>query len=85
MQVNKVTVSGDLGNFKQGEVLTDRSQIAAYYRLSVNEGAGKDTNLSDAQILSIIDRVNVSECGEEDYDDIDVLRTDALENRATAA
>lgn len=81
MAVDKVIVSGNLGEFKAGQVLTDRREIALYYRLGVNEGADEPTTLTTDQILEIIDNVDVSEC-DGDPTDTDVLRTEALERSA---
>lgn len=81
MAVDKVIVSGNLGEFRGGQTLTDRREIALYYRLSVNEGADEPTTLTTDEILEIIDNVDVSEC-DGDPSDIDVLRTEALEMSA---
>jgi hypothetical protein len=75
MAVTEVIVSGELGRFTSGQVLTDRNEIAEYYRLSVNEGADEKTTLTNDQILIIIDEVDVTGF---DPDDVDVLRTEAL-------
>lgn len=74
----KVVVSGDLGRFKQGQILTEDKEIAAYYRDSVNEGADKPCKLSDEQILDIVKKVPAG-TDNLDPDDIDVVRTEALE------
>lgn len=78
--ITKTTVSGDLGRFQQGQVLTDRAEIAEYYRLSLNEGRDHPLQVPDAEILKVIDAVDVASITDGDVDsDIDVVRTEALE------
>lgn len=83
MLVNKVEVSGDIGEFTTGQILVDRAEIAKYYRQSLLEGADDVdavAQLSDDNILKIVDATDISECTDGDIlSDIDVLRTDALE------
>ncbi len=81
MPVTNVEVSGDIGEFKAGSILVDRKMIAKYYRVSLNEGADRPTQLTDDEILACIDKVDVTGLGTGDSDisDIDVVRTEALE------
>jgi hypothetical protein len=48
------TVTGDLGRFVGGQVLSSNQDIADYYRTMVNEGADNETLLSNEQILTIV-------------------------------
>lgn len=76
-KVTSVTVSGHLHPFKQGQVLDDRPTIALYYRMSVNEGRDAPADITDETILAIIDEESIPEGMEPD--DIDVVRTEAIE------
>jgi len=50
----QVTVTGNIGSFKGGQILKSDKTIAAYYRTVANEGSDNPTTLSDADILKIV-------------------------------
>jgi hypothetical protein len=71
-----ITVTGDTGPFKTNQVLTKASDVAKYYRLSVNEYLASPTTLTDQQILEV---VNLTQ-----GDDMDA-ECERVENLATKA
>lgn len=79
-----VTVSGNIGPFAQGDVLSTKQQIVAYYRAILNEGADTETTLSDDQIYAAIQVVSIAGM-EGDLDAIDEARQSYLETIETTA
>lgn len=74
-----IVVSGNLGPFKQGEVLTRDPAKAAYFTLQLNEikDDGKETSLSSAEIIRVINETNTDGMSPED---VDITIVEALEN-----
>lgn len=77
-----VTVSGNIGPFAQGDVLSTKQQIVAYYRAIMNEGADTETTLSDDQIYAAVQTVSIAGM-EGDLDAIDEARQSYLETIET--
>lgn len=69
----QVTVTGDLGSFKTGQVLTTGKEIADYHRVVLNEGADEPTSLSDEQIVTVVRTIA------GDSEDAEVERVGALQ------
>lgn len=67
------TVTGDIGAFTAGQVLTDEANVATYYRTVANEGADRPTKLTDKDILAIVLSV------EGDNEDAEMERVSLIE------
>lgn len=62
----KFTVTGDLGGFKQGQELTDKTQIIGYFTMMVNEGRkGGNINLTADEVFECITTTPKSDDPEE--------------------
>ena len=73
----KVIISGDIGSFKTGQVLSDDAKIASYYRTCVNEGADKPTTMTDEDILAC---VYAHQDETMTPDDLDMVRIEQIES-----
>lgn len=62
------TVSGDMGPYKADEVLSTKEHAVKYMRLALNEGADKETSLTDDQIWEGMQAVNTDELDPSDRD-----------------
>jgi hypothetical protein len=69
----QITVTGNIGTFKGGQVLTTDKDIVRYHRVMVNEGADKPTTMSDDAILAAVKSV------EGDSEDAEMARVALLE------
>lgn len=75
-ELKSCTVTGDIGVFKGGDVLTSRKLIADYYRTATNEGADAETKLTDEQILALVDKID------GDNEDAEVERVILIERES---
>lgn len=76
-----VKVSGNIGEYNQGDIITGDAAICKYYRVCLNEGADVEdfsAKLSDEQILSFHDSV------QGDDEDAEVERQTKMEEAINA-
>lgn len=69
----QVTVTGNIGLFTKGQVLTDKNTICEYYRTILSEGAEEPVEVSDQQILATIEEIP------GDDEDTEIERIQSLE------
>lgn len=74
------TVSGNLGPYKIDEVLSTKEHIVKYWRMVINEGADKETNLTDDQIWTAIQTINTEGLEPDDADMAAISYFDTLQS-----
>lgn len=67
------TVTGNIGSYVQGQVVINDADVAAYYRAVLNEGADRESTLTDEQILKVVHEID------GDSEDAEVERIEKLE------
>lgn len=66
--VRQIVVDGNIGGFIQGQVLSDRSQIAEYFVAILNEGRSRTVHPTNDFVLKFVDKVFPDHSTEGDCD-----------------